>query len=176
MLSLLDLRLLIALSLMLVTAYVAGDRTRSAADQREWQAREIRIAVETAERLAAATEQVRLTERSMSTRIATVETQHVKEMEHVRSENARLVADIRARRLRLYVPARPTGDTADRPDPAIADGNSGETRTELDPALAEALVSIAAEGDAAIRQLNACIDAYDGIKQEFSPHSLPPKH
>lgn len=107
MLSLLDLRIWIALALALVAAFVMGDRTRSAADQRNWQARETRIAVETAERQAAATEQVRLTERAMSARLATVETQHVKEMEHVRSENARLVADICTRRLRQYISGRP---------------------------------------------------------------------
>ena len=164
MFSLLDFRLWIALALALVATYVAGDRVRAAADQREWHAREALIAAETAERLAAATEQVRLTERAMSTQLAAVETQHVKEMEHARSENARLVADIRTRRLRLYVPTRPAGNTADHSDPAFAGGNRGEARTELDPTLTETLIGIATEGDTAIRQLNACIDAYEGVR------------
>lgn len=171
--SLLKLRLWIALALALVAAYIAGDRTRAAADQREWQTRETHIAAETAERLATATEQVRLTERAMSVRLATVETQHVKEMEHARSENARLVADIRARRLRLFVSARPAGDAAGRADPAVTGGNRGKARTELDPALAEALVGIAAEGDAAIRQLNACVNAYQEVGQEFHRQTSP---
>lgn len=39
-----------------------------------------------------------------------------------------------------------------------------EARAELDPAAADALVSIAADGDDAIRELNLCIDSYNLLR------------
>ena len=55
------------------------------------------------------------------------------------------------------VPA--AGDT---PAPA---GDSVQTGAELDAKTAQALVAITDDGDKAIRQLNACIDAYNNIYQ-----------
>ena len=49
-------------------------------------------------------------------------------------------------------------------DTAPAAGDSGEARAELDRTTAEALISIAADGDAAIRKLNACIDTYEKMR------------
>jgi hypothetical protein len=42
--------------------------------------------------------------------------------------------------------------------------NSGETRTELDRSVAESLIAITAEGDTAIRKLNACIETYNTLR------------
>lgn len=39
-----------------------------------------------------------------------------------------------------------------------------QTRAELDGQIADDLISIAADGDAAIRELNLCIDKYNSIK------------
>ena len=39
-----------------------------------------------------------------------------------------------------------------------------ETRAELDPKDADDLIAIAADGDAAIRELNLCIDKYNSLK------------
>ena len=39
-----------------------------------------------------------------------------------------------------------------------------ETRAELDRQIADELVGIAADGDAAIRELNRCIDQYNAIR------------
>ena len=39
-----------------------------------------------------------------------------------------------------------------------------ETRAELDPKDADDLIAIAADGDAAIRELNLCIDKYNALK------------
>lgn len=41
---------------------------------------------------------------------------------------------------------------------------TGETRAELDPETANDLISIASDGDAAIRELNLCIDKYNALK------------
>ena len=39
-----------------------------------------------------------------------------------------------------------------------------ETRADLDPKDADDLIAIAADGDAAIRELNLCIDKYNALK------------
>ena len=41
---------------------------------------------------------------------------------------------------------------------------TGETRAELDRQAADDLIAIAADGDAAIRELNLCIDKYNELK------------
>ena len=44
---------------------------------------------------------------------------------------------------------------------------AGEARAELDPAAADDLVSIATDGDIAIRKLNYCIDQYNAVRAKF---------
>ena len=77
-------------------------------------------------------------------------------------KETKLRADAATGALRLSIPAQspvcPAGDTI----PAA--GDSREARTELDRTTAEALISIAADGDAAIRKLNACIDTYEKMR------------
>ena len=68
--------------------------------------------------------------------------------------------------LKLRVPVKtpvcPVQAAGDTPAPA---GNSVQAGAELDPATAQSLVAITDDGDKAIRQLNACIDAYNNIYQ-----------
>lgn len=79
-----------------------------------------------------------------------------------------LRADVLAGAVRLSVAvqkARAAGDS-DRAsqDPAAAGGDQ-ETRAELVPQVAYDLIGIAADGDAAVLDLNACIDAYQAIEK-----------
>lgn len=68
-----------------------------------------------------------------------------------------LRASIQSGSMRLSVPVtRVSSDSR----PA-----SGEERAELDPATADRLVSIAADGDTAIRELNQCIDQYNAARK-----------
>ena len=48
---------------------------------------------------------------------------------------------------------------------STTDGDT-ESRTELDPEVSQALVAITADGDNAIRQLNACIDIYEQMRSK----------
>lgn len=74
------------------------------------------------------------------------------------------IADLRRRvqsgTMRVSVPA--TACTVSK--------NSGtgviETRAELDEKIADDLISIAADGDAAIRELNLCVDKYNNLRKE----------
>ena len=50
-------------------------------------------------------------------------------------------------------------------DTTAASGDQ-QTRTELDPKTADALVAITADGDSAIRKLNACVDSYNQIANQ----------
>ena len=74
-----------------------------------------------------------------------------------------LRANIATGDLRLSIPTQspvcPSSDAA----PAVGD-NSGETRTELDREVARSLIAITAEGDTAIRKLNACIETYNTLR------------
>ncbi len=74
------------------------------------------------------------------------------------------IADLRRRvqsgTMRVSVPA--TACTVSK--------NSGtgviETRAELDEKIADDLISIATDGDAAIRELNLCVDKYNNLRKE----------
>ena len=72
-----------------------------------------------------------------------------------------------ALRLRLPVkaPVCPVQATADTP---VASGDSVQTSAELDGETAKSLVAITDDGDKAIRQLNACIDAYTTVYQTLN--------
>lgn len=50
-------------------------------------------------------------------------------------------------------------------DSTPAAGNSVQATAELDPEAARRLIAITDDGDKAIRQLNACVDAYNEIRQ-----------
>jgi Lhr-like helicase len=79
-----------------------------------------------------------------------------------KAKETRLRADVATGTLRLSIPTQSPICPASTSAPAA--GDSGEARTELDRTTAEALISIAADGDAAIRKLNACIDTYEKMR------------
>jgi hypothetical protein len=91
-----------------------------------------------------------------------------KEIEDGKIEAQRLRADIATGALRLSVPT--VGPSCPGGDPA-----SGPTapRAELAPQAAQDLVAIAADGDQAIRELNACIASYNSVRERLNaerPH------
>jgi len=93
----------------------------------------------------------------------------LKALNDEKAQHDRLVAGLRARAIRLSVPVidRTAGaacGAAPPGDPAPAAGDRHETRAELAPEAAEDLVAIAADGNAAILQANACIDRYEDLR------------
>ena len=113
---------------------------------------------ETSAEIAEANQRARKAESDAVLRMSQLAERHYKEETHANAEVARLRADYRNGTRRLSVPVEARVPSCE--DTASASGTGGETRAELDPATAEALVAIAAEGDSAIRQSNALIDAY----------------
>jgi hypothetical protein len=63
--------------------------------------------------------------------------------------------------VRLSIATQTSVSTASNTAPAS--GNQ-QARAELDPKAANALISIAADGDEAIRKLNSCIDSYNQVR------------
>lgn len=83
-----------------------------------------------------------------------------------KAKEDKLRADIATGERRLFIPVKaPQCAVSAASDTATASGdNSGETRAELDRKTADDLVAIAAEGDTAIRKLNACIQTYETMR------------
>ena len=78
-------------------------------------------------------------------------------------KETKLRADIATGNLRLSIPTQ--SPVCPSTTAASASGSdSGEARTELSGSVSETLISIASEGDAAIRKLNTCIQSYETLR------------
>ena len=81
-------------------------------------------------------------------------------------KETKLRADIATGERKLFIPVKAAECAVSAAtDTAAADGDhSGTASAELDRKTADDLVAIAAEGDAAIRKLNACIETYETMR------------
>ncbi len=118
--------------------------------------------------LAQATARVLTLERAAGAALTQRTDQLNQDQTHAKTERDRFNADVRSGAVRLSIPV--TGSCAAAADPvypATADGNRSQARAELDPATAATLGAIAGDGDDATRQLNACIDAYNTVRNTY---------
>jgi len=86
------------------------------------------------------------------------------------NQDAKLIAKerdaaIASGALKLRLPTKTVCPVQTTGDPAPTTGDSVQAGAELDPTTAQNLVAITDDGDKAIRQLNACIDAYNQVYQ-----------
>jgi len=105
-------------------------------------------------------EKARAEEQAHTAQINDMAFQLAKANKDADTEITRLRADVRAGTRRLSVPTTIytcEGSTS-------ATGNRTEARAELDAETSDNLIAITNDGDKAIRQLNACIDAYNAIR------------
>ena len=116
--------------------------------------------------LAQATARVLTRERAAGAALAQRADHLTQEQSHAKTDRDRFNADVRSGALRLSIPVA-SGQCAATADSAAAAGHRHETRAELDPATAAALDAIAGDGDDATRQLNACIDAYNLVRDTY---------
>jgi hypothetical protein len=81
-------------------------------------------------------------------------------------KEAKLRADLDSGALKLRIPVKAPNCTVSVSEtPATASGSdTGTASAELDRQTSEALIAIAADGDAAIRKLNACIQTYETLR------------
>ena len=115
--------------------------------------------------LAQATARVLTLERAASTALAQQTTQFIQDQTHAKTERDRFMLDVRSGAVRVSIPI--AGSCSAAADTPAADGNRHQARAELDPATAATLGAIAGDGDDATRQLNACIDAYNTVRDTY---------
>ena len=120
----------------------------------------------TATALAQATTRVLTLERAAGATLAQRADHLTKEQTHAKTERDRFNADVRSGAVRLSIPVA-SGQCAATADSTAAASDQHQTRAELDPATAAALDAIAGDGDDATRQLNACIDAYNLVRDTY---------
>lgn len=70
--------------------------------------------------------------------------------------------------VRLSIPAVASGPHVPGTGAGGATAPAVQARTELDPATGASLVAITDDGDAGIRDLNTCIDAYNSVRAQVN--------
>ena len=116
--------------------------------------------------LAQATARVLTLERAAGVAVAQRADHLTQEQEHAKNERDRFSLDVRSGAVRLSIPVA-RGQCAATANSTAAASDQHQTRAELDPATAAALDAIAGDGDDATRQLNACIDAYNTVRDTY---------
>lgn len=116
--------------------------------------------------LARATARVLTLERAAGGALAQRADHLTLEQIHAKTDRDRFNDDVRSGAVRLSIPVA-SNQCAGPTDSAAAAGHRHQARAELDPATAAALDAIAGDGDDAARQLNACIDAYNTVRDTY---------
>ena len=116
--------------------------------------------------LAQAAARVLTLERAAGAALAQRADQLTQEQTRAKTERDYFNADVRSGAVRLSIPIA-SAQCAATADSAAAAGHQHQARAELDPATAAALDAIAGDGDDATRQLNACIDAYNTVRDTY---------
>lgn len=122
-----------------------------------------------ATKLAQATARVLTLERATGVALVQRADKLQQDQDHAKTERDRFNAGVRSGAVRLSIPVA-GGQWITAADPfhtATAGGDWRQARAELDPATAAILDAIAGDGDDATRQLNACIDAYNTVRDTY---------
>lgn len=122
-----------------------------------------------ASKMAQATARVLTLERAAGAALVQRADKLQQDQDHAKTERDRFNADVRSGAVRMSIPIADGQCAAVTApvDTTAAGGDQRQARAELDPATAAALDAIAGEGDDATRQLNACIDAYNTVRDTY---------
>ena len=150
MLSLLDPKIWLAFLLAVGLSFAVGHHKGYAQSE-----------AEQAIAIAEANAQARQVEQVMTTKLNETATKLKKENDVAKSQITTLRNDVASGAVRLSIATQASVSTTS--DTAPTCGNK-QARAELDPAAANTLISIAADGDEAIRKLNSCIDSYNQVR------------
>lgn len=135
--------------------------------KKQYEAKEENTRMDAERRLAAAIQAERDKQTALQATINDISTRRQRDQAHADAELQTLRNSVAAGSVRVSVPSvspRPLfGSTAPATAPAAGRAQP-EARCELAPAAAAAILDIAAEGDAAIRQSNALIDTYNAAR------------
>jgi hypothetical protein len=159
---------LIALVVLLGTivfSYQAGVREATSSVTTAWKAQESKVSAEHATALAAATKESGDKERAMTKEHEGLTAVWQKD----KKNDAKTITDLRAalRRgtERLHVGVASCGAATSA---GSAASEPGKASAELDLATSEFLVGLTEEGDAAIRDLNLCVDKYNVVRDALA--------
>lgn len=114
--------------------------------------------------IAKANEESRAKEQATAEKLAQTSSQLLEANNAIDQKQSALDRAIRAGRVRLPAPSCVQAST----DTAPAAGNSAEATSESDRETLRLIAQIAADGDKAINQLNACIDAYNQVREQLN--------
>lgn len=154
-------------------SYQIGHHRGESAAQTEALAREAELNTQHSLALQQATERERATERQLGADLAKLQTRYHQEASHAQQTRDRSAAALRSGAVRLSMPvAHCPSDGGSNPGPGArpAPGDRHQARAQLAPETGLALTAIGDDGDDAIRQLNACIDAYNAVKTRLNAH------
>jgi hypothetical protein len=119
--------------------------------------------------IAKLNDEARVKEQALITAVQTQSTKLQKANENAKIAQQKRDLDIDSGALRLRLPVKaPVCAVQASSDSPIASGDSVQTGTEFDAETAKSLVAITDDGDKAIRQLNACIDAYNTVYETLN--------
>jgi len=129
--------------------YLKGERDKEAQQQIE---------------IAEANDKARQTEQNMGVVAQTYAQTLRKNQDVAKAKEIQLRAAVASGERKLFIPVQTKCPVPAAGNTAPVAGDSSEARAELDRKIADDLIAIAAEGDAAIRKLNACIDTYEKMR------------
>jgi len=121
---------------------------------------------EMADQVVKANDAARTTEHLLTTKLNDQATTLRKVQKNADQRIEKLKLDVGTGVVRLSVPTHSCVQAA--PDATPTSGNSGDNRAELDRQTAESLISIAADGDAAIRKHAACVATYNEVMGQLN--------
>jgi hypothetical protein len=125
-----------------------------------WDARDIEMQSE----IAVKNEEARVKEQELTKQLTENSTKLMEANNAITEKQSSLDRAIRAGRVRL--PS--TSCVQTNGNPPVASGNSNQTGSESDTETLRLIAQIAADGDKAINQLNACISAYEAVRSQVN--------
>lgn len=130
--------------------------------------------VEVALQVAEANNTARETEKQMAVVATTYATTLRKNESNAQKKISDLRTAVASGERKLFIPteAPNCGVQASSDASSTSGSDTGETRASLDRKVAESLIALTAEGDTAIRKLNACIDQYNSIKDKLNDSTI----
>ena len=135
--------------------------------EQQYKAKEENTRMEAERTLAAAIKAAQDKQTALQAQITDISTRRKREQDHADAELQTLRNSVAAGRVRVSVPSvspRPLFAGTAAATATAAAGTQPEARCDIDPKAADDLISIAAEGDAAIRQSSALIDTYNAAR------------
>lgn len=112
-------------------------------------------------------------EDQLQQRIETLKNQLSTDQGQANEKHQNLTAGMRTGAVSVHVPVVPTSCAAHRvPAASVPAAGSTAAHAQLEPAAAANLADIAHDGDAAIRDLNSCIERYNAVKASFDQWRL----